>query len=194
MRFRHWLACAVLLLCAIPALAARDDSPTTKPRLIVLTDISNEPDDEESLVRLLVYSNEFDIEGLVATTSTWLRDKTREELIRRDIEAYGKVRPNLLKHARGFPPAEQLLGVTRSGQKGFGMAAVGAGKTTPGSQQIVSTIDRADDRPLWISIWGGANTLAQALSDLRGSRPPDEVKHAIAKLRVYSISDQDDAG
>ena len=37
-----------------------------KPRIIVLTDISNEPDDEESMVRFLVYSNKYDVEGLIA--------------------------------------------------------------------------------------------------------------------------------
>ena len=38
--------------------------PDPKPRLFVLTDISNEPDDEESMVRLLVCANEFDLEGM----------------------------------------------------------------------------------------------------------------------------------
>jgi len=45
--------------------------------VLVLTDISNEPDDEESLVRFLVYSNEYDVEGLIATTSVWLKDTVR---------------------------------------------------------------------------------------------------------------------
>ena len=86
-----------------------------KPRILVLTDISNEPDDEESLVRFLVYANEFDVEGLVATTSTWLKKSPREDLIRRDLAAYALVRTNLLKHATGFPTAESLLAVTRTG-------------------------------------------------------------------------------
>ena len=77
-----------------------------KPRLLVLTDISNEPDDEESLVRLLVYANEFDLEGLVATTSTWLKTRTRSDLIRRDIAAYAEVRTNLLKNAPGLALAD----------------------------------------------------------------------------------------
>ena len=47
--------------------------PHHKPRLMVMTDLSNEPDDEESFVRLLVYSDQFDIEGLIATTSAWMR-------------------------------------------------------------------------------------------------------------------------
>ena len=41
-----------------------------KPRVVVLTNIPNGPDDEESLVRFLVYANGFDVEGLITTTST----------------------------------------------------------------------------------------------------------------------------
>jgi Protein of unknown function (DUF1593) len=44
-----------------------------KPRVFVLTDIGNEPDDQMSLTRFLLYSNDFDVEGLVAATSTWQR-------------------------------------------------------------------------------------------------------------------------
>jgi hypothetical protein len=180
----------VTLLCAFCASAGAQE----KPRVFVLTDISNEPDDEESLVRFLVYANEFDVEGLVATTSTWLKTKTREDLIRRDIAAYAEVRTNLLKHAPGFPAAEQLLAVAKTGQPDYGMQFVGLGKSSAGSQLIIDAADKPDPRPLWITIWSGANTLAQALSDVRASRNADELKKFIAKLRVYSISDQDDAG
>jgi hypothetical protein len=178
------------LLFALASAALAQD----KPRVLVMTDISNEPDDEESLVRFLVYVNEFDVEGLVATTSTWLKSKPREDLIRRDITAYSEVRTNLLKHAPDFPLAEQLLAVTKTGQTGYGMNFVGAGNSSGGSQLIIDAADKNDPRPLWISIWGGENTLAQALSDVRASRSADELKNFIAKLRVYSISDQDDAG
>lgn len=180
----------LVLMAALAGVAVAQE----KPRLFVLTDISNEPDDEESLVRLLVYANEFDIEGLVATTSTWLKSGPREDLIRRDIAAYAEVRTNLLKHAPDFPPTEQLLAVTKTGQTGYGMNFVGEGKSSGGSQLIIDAADKNDPRPLWISIWCGANTLAQALSDVRASRSPEELKKFVAKLRVYSISDQDDAG
>ena len=40
------------------------------PRVIVLSDIGNEPDDQMSLIRLLLYSNELDVEALIAATST----------------------------------------------------------------------------------------------------------------------------
>jgi hypothetical protein len=165
-----------------------------KPRVIVLTDISNEPDDEESLVRFLVYSNEYDVEGLVATTSVWLRDRIRPDIIRETIQAYAQVHANLLLHAPGFPSADQLLAVVKSGSTGFGMAGVGEGKSTEGSKLIIEAADRADGRPLWISIWGGANTLAQALRDVKATRTATELDQFVRKLRVYTISDQDDAG
>ena len=106
--------------------------PHVKPRLVVLTDLSNEPDDEESFVRLLVYSDQFDIKGLIATTSNWLKRNPREDLIRRDLAAYAEVRTNLLKHSATFPSVENLLAVTRTGQTNCGMAAVGPGKSSGG--------------------------------------------------------------
>src|SRR5205085_2443980 len=94
----------------------------------------------------------------------------------------------------GFPEPEQLRSVTASGQPRYGMKSVGADQSTPGSKQIIAAVDKADDRPLWVTVWGGANTLAQALTDLRATRSADDLKRAVAKMRVYSISDQDDAG
>ena len=179
---------AVLILAPLAVLHAE------KPRVCVLTDISNEPDDEESLVRFLVYANEYDVEGLVATTSTWLKSQTREDLIRRHLEAFGQVRENLAQHAPGFPTKEQLLAVTCTGQTNYGMAAVGDGKATAGSRHLLAAADKADARPLWVSVWGGANTLAQTLSDARRERSAADLRKLVAKLRVYTISDQDDAG
>lgn len=165
-----------------------------RPRVFVLTDISNEPDDEQSLVRFLVYSNEFDVEGIVATTSTWLREGTREDLIRRQIDAYEKVRPNLAIHADGYPTANQLRRVIATGQPGYGLGSVGEGKSSAGSRLLIAAAEKRDDRPLWVCIWGGANTLAQALRDAGRELRFDDFDALVKKLRVYSISDQDDAG
>ena len=177
-----------------PSFAARIDAYVARPRLLVLTDIANEPDDQMSMVRLLVYSNQYDIEGIVATTSTWMRNRVRPDVIRSVIDAYERVRPNLLKHEAGFPDASALRSVVSSGQPGYGMAAVGAGKSSEGSAAIVRAVDKVDGRPLWIAAWGGTNTLAQALMDVRASRSASEVDSFVSKIRVYSISDQDDAG
>jgi hypothetical protein len=74
------------------------------------------------------------------------------------------------------------------------MAAVSAENISEGAQAIIQAADRDDRRPLWISIWGGANPLAEALLRVRSMRSAAEVDRFVEKLRVYSISDQDDAG
>jgi len=182
----------VLLLALLPFLAAQ--TTPTRPRVIVLTDITNEPDDEESMVRFLVYANEYDVEGLIATTSVWLRDKVAPNKILERVDAYAQVQANLARHAPGYPTAAQLRQVIRSGRPEFGMRGVGAGKQSEGSQLIIAAATRPDPRPLHISVWGGANTLAQALFDAKNTLPPAELDALVAKLRVYSISDQDDSG
>jgi len=181
-------------LPADPPVASQADPYVARPRVVVLTDIANEPDDQMSLVRFLVYSNQIDVEGLVATTSTWMKDKVRPDVILTVLEAYEQVQPNLLKHAAGFPTAAALRALVTSGQPGYGMAAVGRGRTSPGAELIVRAALKDDPRPLWVLAWGGANTLAQALVDARATRTPREVEAIVAKLRVYTISDQDDAG
>jgi hypothetical protein len=170
------------------------DDFTGKPRVVVLSDMGNEPDDQMSFVRLLLYSNELDLEALIATTSTWQKNKVQPETMRKIVAAYGEVRANLLKHASSWPEAARLDAMVTSGQLAYGMAAVGADKMSPGAETILRAADKTDPRPLWISIWGGANTLAQALTQMRATRSPAEVDKVVAKLRVYSISDQDDAG
>src|SRR5215471_2972427 len=84
------------------------DDFTGHPRAIILSDIGNEPDDQMSLVRLLLYSNEIDIVALVATTSTWQKSAVHPETMRALIDAYGQARARLLLHAPGWPPAEDL--------------------------------------------------------------------------------------
>jgi hypothetical protein len=168
--------------------------PVEKQRVIVLTDISNEPDDEESLVRFLVYSNEYDVEGLIATTSVWLKDTVRPERIQERVAAYGQVRDNLLKHASGYPTEEHLLSVIMAGQAEFGMKGVGEGKSSDGSRHIIDVVDRPDERPVWVCIWGGANCLAQALWDVKYTRTIEELDVFVSKLQVYTISDQDNSG
>ena len=165
-----------------------------RPRVVVISDIGNEPDDQMSLVRLLLYSNEIEIEALIASTSTWQKTAVHPETMHALIRAYGQVRSNLLLHAKGWPAAEDLDGRVFAGQREYGIAATGGGRTSEGAQAIIRAADRADSRPLWICVWGGANTLAQALLQVRATRPQAEVEKFVATLRVYSISDQDDAG
>ncbi|MBN2357025.1 DUF1593 domain-containing protein [candidate division KSB1 bacterium] len=167
---------------------------TQKNRVIVLSDIEADPDDTQSLVRLLLYSNQIDIQGLVATTSCWLKSKVNPNSIKKIIQAYGEIQPNLNKHENGFPGAESLFKLVKQGLPEYGMLAVGEGKDSEGSDWIIKILEEKDDRPLWISVWGGVNTLAQALYKINKTKNKSEVEKLISKLRVYTISDQDDSG
>src|SRR5438067_7604786 len=90
-----------------------------KPRLLVLTDIGGDPDDQQSMIRLMVHANEFDIEGLIASAAgipgELKKETVKPELIREIVEAYGKVQPNLVKHHPDFPGAKKLLACIKSG-------------------------------------------------------------------------------
>jgi len=163
-------------------------------RLIVLTDIEADPDDSQSLVRLLLYSNEIDIEGIIATTSTHQRERVVPETVHKIIDAYGKVQPNLLKHEKGFPSSESFHDLVKQGLPVYGMEGVGEGHDSEGSEWIIEALEKDDPRPLWISVWGGSNTLAQALWKIRETRSEEEANRLIRKLRVYTISDQDTSG
>ena len=188
------LSCVVLIsLNAISQTKLQYEEPV-KQRLFVLTDITNEPDDQESLVRLLVYANEYDLEGIIATTSTHLRNQTRKDKIEALVRDYGKVKPNLDKHASGYPSMEYLLGITSEHLPVYSMDGVGEGKDSPGSALLIKAVDKADNRPLWVSVWGGANCLAQALWKVQATRNKEELSKFVSKLKVYSISDQDFAG
>lgn len=170
------------------------DDKVSKPRVFVLTDIENEPDDAMSMVRFLVYANQYDIEGLAATTSIHQRNRVAPDRIRSIIEAYGEVRDNLEKHEAGFPTTDYLLKQVCEGLSVYGMEGVADGKDSSASKRLIEALDKADPRPLWVPVWGGPNVLAQALWQLRATRSTEELSRLVAKLRVYAISDQDDSG
>jgi hypothetical protein len=165
-----------------------------KNRVIILTDIEADPDDTQSLIRLLLYSNQIDIKGLVATTSCWHQNIVNPGSIIKVLNAYGNVQPNLLKHEEGFPQEKNLLDLVKSGLPKYGMSGVGKGMDSEGSDWIIQELEKHDDRPLWISVWGGVNTLAQSLLKITKTKSKEEAQSLIDKLRVYAISDQDDSG
>lgn len=166
----------------------------TRYRLIVLTDIEADPDDAQTLIRLLLYANQIEIEGLIATTSVHQKTRVAPETIRKIIQGYESVQPNLLKHEPGFPTASELLTRVKQGLPVFGMEGVGKGKDSEGSEWIIKILEERDERPVWVSVWGGPNTLAQALWKIRETKTAEEAGRLIARLRIYTISDQDDSG
>lgn len=208
-RIPSWL----LALSGLAAAAAAASSSDTtrlceltkyqnKTRLFVLTDISNEPDDQMSLVRLLTYTNEIDIINIAAVTSTWLNDTVDTASIFQVInDGYAPVVDTLNTNVPSdpsaqYPSAEELTAKIVAGHPVYGLAAVfDEPERSNASTALVAAVDDAtNENPQWVSIWGGANVLAEALYIVNSSRSSDEVDAFVSKLRVYSISDQDNAG
>ena len=165
-----------------------------KPRLIVMTDIStlvtrrSEPDDTQSMVRLMLYSNQIDIQGLIATQTNH-DDKVYPEYIEEIVRKYGDVRPNLLLHDANYPTSEYLLSTVKAGNPKRDV--IGEGEDTEGSDWIISIVDSPDPRPVWIAVWGGPRELAQALWKVQRTRSAEEFKAFKFKIRVHAITDQD---
>jgi len=181
----------LLILLSIPCYSQGDSSVVqpAKPRLLVLTDIGGDPDDQQSLVRLLTYANEFHIEGLLATSRLAHGYDTRPEQIEILIKAYALVYDSLRHHADGYPRPDSLQTRVKSGLGD--PSKLGAGWDTQASRWIIEVAQRPDDHPLWISIWGGSRELAQALWSVR-DRCDDEALNAfIKKIRVFAVADQD---
>jgi len=181
-----------------------------KPRLIVLTDIAPhdiEPDDHEAMIRLLAHADLYEIEGLIATTG-WNTDNyppSWMDSIKSSINAYEKDVPNLRKRSNQtdflvdeskqeigyWPSPAYLRSRTMLGSSKMGYSVLGDNNNSAGSNQIIKMADEIDDRPLWVSVWGGANTLAQAIWRVQKQRTAEQLKAFLHKIRVYTITDQD---
>ncbi len=166
-----------------------------KPGLLVLTDIGGDPDDRQSMVRLLLYANEYNIEGFIATASGTPgeldRAVVRPDLIREIVTAYGTVRDNLLLHQSGYPAHTELLQKIKPGNPHRGKEHIGNNHDTEGSNWIIRVVDQADTRPVNICVWGGQTDLVQALWRVRHDRPVKQYEKFIDKIRIYDIADQD---
>ncbi len=194
-----------------PVGTAAGRPPMMRPRVVVLSDFPpldvipvgaghgpaerrSDPDDVQSTVRFLLYSNDFDVEGLVASSAT-LANVARKPNILSILDRYDRVDETLRRHDPRYPTAEKLRAVTWQGRSGtYGKPAegiVGAGKDSEASEAIIRLVDRPDPRPVWICVWGGPADLAQAIWKVRATRSPAELEHFLGKLRVYLIAKQD---
>jgi hypothetical protein len=118
-------------------------------RILIETDAGGDPDDEQSLVRFLLYCNEWDVEGIICTLAK-ARDKenlnperTGLGIVRRQLKAYGACYPNLVKHDPRFPPPAYLRQRTVAGYGG-----------DAGVKLILAAADAPDPRPIWVCNWG----------------------------------------
>jgi hypothetical protein len=177
------LPLTLALLAAVPSSPA--DAP--RPRLIIETDAGGDPDDEQSLVRFLVYANEFDVEGIIANRPHARDGENRNPvrdglgIVRALVRAYGECRPNLVRHAPRFPTAEELLAKTVAGYD----------DTDDGVELILRAVDSPDPRPVWFSNWGtdkasAVSSLKRALDRVLRERGPAGYAAFKGRLRLCS--------
>ncbi|MBC2840277.1 DUF1593 domain-containing protein [Robiginitalea sp. SC105] len=214
------LVSAILLIHCREAETETADVPpadASKPRTIVTTD--GEIDDVDSFIRLLLYANEFRIEGLVYSSSMWHykgdgrgtpfvseMEMTRQiygektdlrwpgtSWMQDLIGEYAKVYPNLQKHADGYPDPQTLRSLIRVGNIEFEGEME---KDTEGSRLIAEKLMDNDTTPLYLQVWGGTNTIARALKSIEeefGDSGSWETiyREICSKAVIYAIMDQD---
>lgn len=172
------------------------DSQSNRPRLAILTDIGGDPDDEQSMIRLMLYANELDLEILMATSvrkkHAKLGPTVRPHVIQRIVTAYGQVLPNLRRHAQGWPATEYLQARIVAGNPRYGREFIGEGQDSEGSGMLIARIDAGTpEQPLNVALWGGQTDLAQALWRVKKDRGAAGYAEFVRKLRVFDVADQD---
>jgi len=176
----------ILYTSADPSLAQ------TKLRIIITAD--PELDDSNSLIRFLLYSTDYKVEGLIYASSQfhWTGDGTGKKLsvpgreytrfglnlcpcesyrwakderfIDDIVEIYEKVYPNLKIHNPDYPAPAELKSKIRFGNVEFDGDF---SKNTPGSDLIKSLMLDDDPETLYITAWGGQSTIARALKSIQ---------------------------
>jgi hypothetical protein len=203
----------LLILLAVSMTGLAKGEAGLKPRLVVCTDIAPadvEPDDMESMVRLMAYADCFEIEALI-TSVGWNCDPYPlewQQYLFRVITAYAKDVPNLMKRSGQkkhlslkkengsqelgyWPSAEYITSRAVMGSMYGGIRSIGERNDSPGSELLIRLADEPDPRPIYVAAWGGANTLAQAIWRVKQTRTAEELKRFLRKFRIYTITDQD---
>ncbi len=156
-------------------------------RYIIETDAGGDPDDEQSLVRFLLYSNEWDIEGIIANRphardgENRNRERTGLGIVRSLVAAYGECHTRLVQHDPRYPKPEVLLQRTVAGYE----------DTEDGVNLILAAVDRDDPRPVWFSNWGTDNgsapsCLQRALDRVLRERGKEGYARFKSRLRLSS--------
>jgi len=183
--FNGKLLLVIASLFATGNFVAGDTAGSSKFRVIIETDAGGDPDDEQSLVRFLLYTNEWDVEGIICTRPHTKRDENRNteptglDIVRKQLKAYAAVYDKLKQHGH-FPHPDELWGRTVAGYD----------DRDDGVRLIISALDRDDPRPIWFSNWGTnegtTSSLKRALDQILKGRGPEAYAKCKQKLRLCS--------
>lgn len=187
------------------------------PRTIVTTD--GEIDDVDTFIRMLLYSNEYHLEGLVYSSSMWhykgdgkgTKFTSEMEMTRKMygsktdlrwpgvhwiqdlLEAYAQVHPNLILHDKNYPAPAYLSSLVKVGNIDFEGEME---QVTEGSDWIKTKLLDKNPEPIYLQAWGGTNTIARALKSIEEQYAADKnwptIKAKISnKAIIYTVMDQD---
>jgi len=210
---------ALTLAAAVSVTAQQRSSAPVKPRVVITAD--PELDDNNTLIRAILYSSDFRIEGLVYASSgvhwkgdgkgtsqyipgreysrlglcpcTSWRWAPDERFIDNIVDAYGKAYANLKVHNPSYPPPAELKSKIKWGNVEFDGDY---SKDTEGSNLIKSLLLDDQPGPLYVTAQGGQSTIARALKaiyDQYADAPQWEtIRDRIsAKLFIVPFGDQD---
>jgi len=185
------------------------NSTFSQYRVIITSDFpsfpvtNSDPDDVQSMVRFLLYSNDFDVEGLVNSAGTFDMIAEKKNIFAA-LDKYDEVDENLRKHDPKYPTADYLRSITYEGLgKNHGLDIkwgcdkqswsdiIGEGKDSEASNAIIKAADKEDKRPLYVCVWGGPREIAQAIWKVEHTRSKTESELFISKLRIFLIACQD---
>jgi hypothetical protein len=176
----------LFLLPAAPAVApAAGEEP--RLRLIVETDAGGDPDDEQSLVRFLLYTNEWDVEGIIANRPAARAGENRNPertglgIVRAQLRAYAECFPRLIEHDARYPHPDLLRRRTVAGYD----------DVSDGVDLILAAVDSDEPRPLWFLNWGtdrgsAESCLKRALDRVRRERGAEGYATFKSRLRLSS--------
>ncbi len=199
----------ILVTLVVLYVSCVGETVTGKARVIAMTD--GEVDDRCSMIRMLLYSNDIELLGIVQTNSCFQRKGwSSENWIEKQIDAYEEVYPNLIIHDPEYPTPDYLKSIIYVGDENPDHIVVDHNaparipgtacaidtkdwEDTPGSDRIVEVLLEDDSRPVYLQAWGGGNTAARAFDKLKRDFP-DEYENAVSKAIMYNIWYQDGAG
>lgn len=200
------IACLLVFLLVTTRITTAQTN-SAKPRTIITTD--GEIDDVDSYIRMLLYANEFKIEGLVYSSSMWhykgdgkgTKMISEMEMTKKMygektdlrwpgikwmndlLNAYEKVYPRLSVNAKGYPTAAHLKTLVKVGNIDFEGEMV---HDTEGSDFIKAKLLDNTTQPVYLQVWGGTNTIARALKSIE-----DQYKYSADWKRIYKkVSDK----
>jgi hypothetical protein len=175
----------VLLAMGQPLVATAAETP--RLRVMIETDAGGDPDDEQSLVRFLLYVNEWDVEGIIVNRpharegENDNQARTGMAIVARLVDGYAKCWPRLREHDARYPGPAALRAKLFCGYE----------DSADGVDAILRAADADDPRPLWFSNWGtdhgsASSSLLRALDRVARERGRGALAVFKQKLRLVS--------